>query len=64
MVPLDHILVETDCPYVAPIPQRGHRNEPAYVIHVAQALAELRGMDVSELARVTRSNTVSLFGLE
>ena len=54
--PLDRILVETDCPYLAPSPYRGTRNEPAYLTHTAARLAELRGMPVEELARVTAGN--------
>lgn len=54
--PLDRILVETDCPYLAPAPYRGKRNEPAWVTHTAARLAELRGMPVEELARVTTGN--------
>jgi TatD DNase family protein len=54
--PLDRILVETDCPFLAPIPHRGKRNEPAYVAHTAQALAALRGLPASELAHATTAN--------
>ncbi len=54
--PLDRILVETDCPYLAPVPHRGKRNEPAWVAATAQALARLRGMPAEELARVTTEN--------
>jgi TatD DNase family protein len=54
--PLDRILVETDCPFLAPVPHRGKRNEPAYVALTAQALAGLRGMPADELARATTAN--------
>jgi TatD DNase family protein len=60
-VPLDRILVETDSPYLAPVPHRGHRNEPAYVVEVARTVAELHGVGVEEVERVTASNTRELF---
>ncbi len=62
-VPLDRLLIETDSPYLAPVPHRGKPNEPKLVVHVAQAVAELRGMDHEELAAVTRDNYFSLFGV-
>jgi TatD DNase family protein len=55
-VPLDRILVETDCPFLAPVPHRGKRNEPAYVALTAQALAALRGLSLEALARATTEN--------
>ncbi|WP_215842162.1 TatD family hydrolase [Acidithiobacillus montserratensis] len=60
-LPLDRLLVETDAPYLAPTPMRGKRNEPAYVHHVAQFLAELRGETLAELARQTSANFHRLF---
>lgn len=63
-VPLDKILVETDCPFLAPVPHRGQRNEPAYVRFVAEKLAELRGISREEIDRVTEANTRSLFKLK
>jgi TatD DNase family protein len=62
-VPLDRLLVETDCPYLAPQPWRGKRNEPAYVVETARFLAELRGMTAGEMERLTEENTRRLFGL-
>jgi TatD DNase family protein len=56
LAPLDRILVETDAPYLAPIPFRGKRNEPAYVVHTARRLAELRGLSFAEIAAVTTAN--------
>jgi TatD DNase family protein len=55
-VPLDRLLVETDCPFLAPVPYRGRRNEPAYVVEVARCIAELRGVEVEEVAGVTTEN--------
>ncbi len=60
--PLDRILVETDAPYLAPIPYRGKRNEPAYVVETLKRLAEIKGVDVATAARVTSENAQRLFG--
>jgi TatD DNase family protein len=60
--PLDRILVETDSPYLAPVPVRGKPCEPAYVAHTAARVAELRGIDVAELARATTANAERRFG--
>jgi TatD DNase family protein len=62
-VPADRILVETDCPYLAPQPVRGQRNEPAYVVHTIEALAHARGEDASELAVQIDRNATECFGL-
>jgi TatD DNase family protein len=61
-VPQDRLLVETDAPYLAPVPKRGKINEPAFVAHTAASLAGLRGMSEAEFARVTSDNFFSLFG--
>lgn len=61
--PLDRLMVETDSPYLAPIPHRGRRNEPAYVFYTAQKVAELRQMSLSEFARATVDNTRRFFRL-
>ncbi|MBB5339629.1 TatD family hydrolase [Tunturiibacter gelidoferens] len=61
MAPPDRILVETDAPFLAPIPLRGQRNEPAFVTHTAAALAELRGISPEELATQTTANFKNLF---
>jgi TatD DNase family protein len=63
-VPLDRLLVETDCPYLPPQPWRGKRNEPAYVVATARQLAELRGVSLEEVAAATWTNTLTVFGLE
>ena len=63
MVPSDRLLVETDCPFLAPVPQRGKRNEPAYVLHVAEAVAKLRDVELEVLAEETTANACRLFQL-
>lgn len=60
--PLDRVLVETDSPYLAPVPKRGKRCEPAYVVHTAARVAELRGMPVEALVEATTENATRLFG--
>ena len=60
-VPLDRLLVETDSPYLAPIPHRGKRNEPSFVAYTARALAELKGVAFEELAEATSENFFRLF---
>lgn len=61
MVPTDRLLIETDSPFLAPVPHRGTRNEPARVVHVAEAVATLRGTTADDVAAVTRDNFVRLF---
>ncbi len=61
VIPLDRLLVETDSPYLAPVPHRGKRNEPAYVRHVAEEVAKLRGIEYSALAEATTRNFFRLF---
>ena len=63
-VPLDRLLIETDCPYLAPIPFRGKRNEPAHVVEVAKTLAGVHGIETEEMGRITADNFVSLFKIE
>lgn len=60
-VPLDRIILETDCPYLAPVPVRGRRNEPSYLVHVAEALGALMGVDTDTVKRVTTENAIRLF---
>jgi len=60
-VPMERMLVETDSPYLAPVPHRGKSNQPAYVKHVAEEIARLRGMEFEEVARRTTENFFRLF---
>ena len=61
IVPADRVIVETDCPYLAPVPHRGSRNEPAFLPHVAEKLGELRGWTPEETAQRTTANALALF---
>jgi TatD DNase family protein len=61
-LPLERLLIETDAPYLAPVPYRGKRNEPAYVAATAAAVAELKGIDLQDLAAITSANFFRLFG--
>ena len=61
-VPPERLLVETDAPYLAPVPHRGKRNEPALVVHVAERMAAVLGLTVDEVARITTANARRLFG--
>ncbi|WP_108672141.1 TatD family hydrolase [Peribacillus acanthi] len=62
-IPLDRLLIETDCPYLAPHPNRGKRNEPSYVKLVAEEIAHLKGISYEEVARVTTENAKKVFGI-
>lgn len=61
IVPLDKLLIETDCPFLAPVPNRGKRNEPSFVVHTAQFLADFYGIEVEELADRTTRNFTEFF---
>ncbi|MEM7492573.1 MAG: TatD family hydrolase [Pseudomonadota bacterium] len=60
-IPIERVILETDCPYLAPVPYRGRRNEPAYLKHVGEALAALHDMPVEEITKVTEANALKLF---
>ncbi|MBI5599480.1 MAG: YchF/TatD family DNA exonuclease [Deltaproteobacteria bacterium] len=62
-VPIERMLIETDCPYLAPVPHRGKRCEPAFVVETARKIAELKGLSLSDVARITTLNAEGLFGL-
>ena len=62
-IPLDKLLIETDCPYLTPHPYRGKRNEPAYVKLVAEQIAELKGISLAEVGKATTENAKKLFGI-
>lgn len=61
MLPLSRLLVETDAPFLAPVPHRGTRNEPAFVVDTARVLAEIKGVSADEIARITTENALRLF---
>jgi len=63
-VPLERMLIETDSPYLAPVPYRGKRNEPTYVPHVAQEIARLRDIALADVAAATSANFFQLFGID
>jgi len=63
LVPRDRLLIETDCPYLAPIPKRGKRNEPAFLTHTAAVVAQCSGMSFDDLAEATTRNACRIFGL-
>jgi len=62
-IPIEHLLIETDSPYLAPQPMRGKRNEPAFVRHTAEAIAKIKGLSFDDVARITSFNAMQLFGI-
>ena len=62
-MPLTNLMIETDCPYMAPVPYRGKRNEPAYVVEVARKMAELKWLTLEEVAAATTANARRFFKL-
>jgi len=62
-LPLDRIVLETDAPYLAPVPCRGKRNEPAFLVHTAQKIAEILQIPYNELVNAVSANTNSLFSI-
>jgi TatD DNase family protein len=63
MVDLHHLVLETDSPFLPPVPHRGKRNEPAFLTYIAETVARLKSVDIYEIARITTENARSLFGL-
>jgi len=63
-VPSDRVLIETDAPYLAPVPRRGRRNEPGFLVHTCERLAELRGVEMEEMAACTRRNAHRFYRLD
>ena len=64
MIPPDRLLLETDCPYMAPVPMRGKRNNSAYIEYVAEKIAGVRGVSAEEILSITAENTKRLFEIE
>lgn len=62
MIPMDRLLIETDSPYLAPVPHRGKRNEPSFVVHTAECLAQVKQVTVEQIATITTKNACDLFG--
>jgi TatD DNase family protein len=63
IIPIERLLIETDCPFLAPVPKRGKRNEPSYVQYVAEEVARLRNISLETLATQTTKNADRLFGV-
>ena len=63
-IPIENIVLETDDPYLAPVPHRGHRNEPSFITHVADKMAEIKGISADEVAAITTANARRLFDLD
>ena len=61
---IDHLMIETDCPYLAPHPFRGKLNEPANVVYIAQEVAKLKNMEIEDVARITAFNAKKMFGIK
>ena len=63
-IPMEYLVLETDAPYLAPVPYRGKTNEPAYMIQVAMKLSEIKNIPLHEVAEITTSNAMGVFGIE
>ena len=63
-VPIERIVIETDCPYMAPVPHRGKRNDSGYLVHVVAELADIKGLAPEEVVRITRDNALRVYGIE
>ena len=62
-IPIESIVIETDCPYLTPMPHRGKRNDSTYLIHIAEKIAEVKNISIEEVARITSKNAKDLFGI-
>ncbi|RMD88622.1 MAG: hypothetical protein D6813_11835 [Calditrichaeota bacterium] len=62
-IPIERLLLETDSPFLSPQPKRGRRNEPAHLVFIAEKLAEIKGLELLQLAQATTRNAIRLFGL-
>jgi len=60
---MQHLVLETDSPYLAPVPYRGKRNESAYLVNIAQKVAEIKRLTIAEVAQITTQNSVAIFGV-
>lgn len=63
-IPMDHLVIETDCPYLAPEPYRGKRNDSTYLKYIAETIAEIKNISAEEVARITTENAKKLYGIE
>lgn len=63
VIPMDRLFIETDCPYMAPEPHRGCRNDSSYIIHIAEKFAEIKGLSVDEVIKITRENGIRFFNI-
>ena len=64
VIPMDRLMIETDCPYMAPEPYRGKRNHSGYVYRVAEKIAEIKGMTYEEVAQITTNNAIKFFNIK
>jgi len=62
-IPEDRLLIETDCPFLAPVPHRGKKNEPSFLPHIAEVIATVRGVSLEHIAKITTENAIRVFGL-
>ncbi len=64
VIPMDRLMLETDCPYMAPVPHRGERNNSSNVLYIAEKVAEIKGLSVKEVIEICNANAISFFGLK
>ena len=62
-IPMESIVIETDCPYLTPMPHRGKRNDSTYLVHIAEKIAEIKNISIEEVARITSKNAKGLFNI-